>query len=379
MSPQWSARVVSGCRVLPGRDRESELLARLLEAVLGGKAGHWSCTANLAWARPPCSNTPSPTPRRRVARAAGVQSEMELAFSGLHQLCGSLLGHVNRLPTHQRDALTTALGLHDGPAPNRFLVGLAVLRSARRSRARTTAHLPRRRRPMARPRLRPSPRLHRSASRRRIRRHALRHPPHLRHPRTSTGLPSSLLAGLPRPRCPRAARLRAALARRRSRPRPHHRRSSRQPSRAAPTPPRPHPGRTSTGGFGPAPATALPPRIETCFRRQLAPLPSRTRQLLLLAAAEPLGDPTLLWKAALTSASIAEAAAPAAAAELLTIDSRVRFHHPLQRSATYTAASPHERRRAHHALAYATDPHTDPDRHAWHAAQATTHPRHRHR
>jgi predicted ATPase len=63
----------------------------------------------------------------RVARAAGVQSEMELAFAGLHQLCVPILDHLDRLPGPQRDALRIAFGIGAGPAPDRFLVGLAVL------------------------------------------------------------------------------------------------------------------------------------------------------------------------------------------------------------------------------------------------------------
>ena len=63
----------------------------------------------------------------RVARAVGVQSEMELAFAGLHQLCAPMLGGAERLPAPQRDALRTALGIAAGPPPDRFLVGLAVL------------------------------------------------------------------------------------------------------------------------------------------------------------------------------------------------------------------------------------------------------------
>src|SRR6202034_3711787 len=63
----------------------------------------------------------------RLARAAGVQSEMELAFAGLHQLCAPMLDHADRLPAPQRAALHTAFGLSKGPVPDRFLLGLAVL------------------------------------------------------------------------------------------------------------------------------------------------------------------------------------------------------------------------------------------------------------
>ncbi|GAA3112438.1 LuxR family transcriptional regulator [Pseudonocardia yunnanensis] len=364
---------MSGWRVLPGRDRESELLAQPLEAVLGGES-----RALVVHGEPGVGKTAlldhalAHTPGARIARAAGIQSEMELAYSGLHQLCVPLLEHADRLPTHHHDALTTALGLHDGPTPDRFLVGLAVLgllaEAARgqplicliddaqwldRASAQTLAFTARRlgaesvamlfvtRRTSDIPEL--------------------------------DGLPDLLLTGL----SDHDARALLATAL----PWPVDERVRDRIIAEARGNPlallQLHRGLTPaelTGGFGPAPATALPTRIETSFQRQLTPLPSPTRQLLLLAAAEPLGDPTLLWKAAHYLGISPEAAAPAAAVELLTIDNQVRFHHPLERSAIYTAASPDERRHAHHALAYATDPHADPDRHAWHAAQATTHP-----
>ena len=95
---------------------------------------------------------------------------------------------------------------------------------------------------------------------------------------------------------------------------------------------------------------------------------------MLVAAAEPLGEPVLLWRAADRLGIKAEAAAPAAEAGLMKIDSRVRFRHPLLRSAVYRAASADERRHAHQALAEVTDPEADPDHRAWHAAQATEGP-----
>ena len=127
------------------------------------------------------------------------------------------------------------------------------------------------------------------------------------------------------------------------------------------------------GGFGTGGA-ALPVRIEDCFRRQLEPLPDETRQLLLLAAAEPLGDPVLVWRATQRLGIGVAAAAPAIAAGLLEIGRRVRFRHPLERSAIYQAASAGELRRVHRVLAEVTDPERDPDRQAWHAAQAADGP-----
>jgi DNA-binding CsgD family transcriptional regulator len=125
------------------------------------------------------------------------------------------------------------------------------------------------------------------------------------------------------------------------------------------------------GGVG---APGLAGRIEDSFRRRLEGLPAATQRLMLVAAAEPAGEPALLWQAAERLMIEAGAVAPAVDAELLTIGQRVMFRHPLVRSAAYRAASPPERRAAHAALAAATDPQADPDRRAWHRAQATLGP-----
>jgi DNA-binding CsgD family transcriptional regulator len=115
-------------------------------------------------------------------------------------------------------------------------------------------------------------------------------------------------------------------------------------------------------------------RVEDSFRRRLEGLPAATQRLMLVAAAEPAGDPALVWEAAQRLGVGAGAAVPAADAGLLVIGERVMFRHPLVRSAAYRAASPPERRAAHAALAAATDPQADPDRRAWHRAQATVGP-----
>jgi DNA-binding CsgD family transcriptional regulator len=128
------------------------------------------------------------------------------------------------------------------------------------------------------------------------------------------------------------------------------------------------------GGFGVPGALSLQGRIEESFKHRLALLPPETQTLLLIAAAEPIGDPALLWRAA-QQLEIPEAAARAAESEgLLTLDGAVLFRHPLVRSAVYGAAEPSERRRVHGALADATDPQIDPDRRAWHRAQAASMP-----
>ena len=118
-------------------------------------------------------------------------------------------------------------------------------------------------------------------------------------------------------------------------------------------------------------AAALSGQIEESFRRRLTPLPPPSRELLLVAAAEPVGDPVVVWHAAELLGVEAQAAAPASAAGLIDFGGRVRFRHPLVRSAVYRSASPEDRQRAHRALAEATDLETDPDRRAWHLANAT--------
>ena len=128
------------------------------------------------------------------------------------------------------------------------------------------------------------------------------------------------------------------------------------------------------GGFGLPGAVPLPGRIEESFRRQLEALPDQTRRLLLVAAAEPPGDLSLVWRAAGRLGIGAAAAAPALEAGLVEFGGRVRFRHPLVRSAGYRSASVADRQAGHAALAEATDPAADPDRRAWHRAQAAAGP-----
>jgi hypothetical protein len=128
------------------------------------------------------------------------------------------------------------------------------------------------------------------------------------------------------------------------------------------------------GGFELPDAVSVPRRIEDFYERRSGSLPAPTQLLLLVAAAEPTGEAALLWRAAERLGLSPEAAAPAEAAGLMEIDTRVRFRHPLVRSAVYRAATQPDRRRAHSALASATDPQVDPDRRAWHRAQAVTGP-----
>jgi DNA-binding CsgD family transcriptional regulator len=128
------------------------------------------------------------------------------------------------------------------------------------------------------------------------------------------------------------------------------------------------------GGFGVSSSVPVTARLEDSFLRRLRDLPAATQRMVLLAAAEPVGDPVLLLSAAERLGLGVEAAAPAEVAGLLELGTRVRFRHPLVRSAVYAAATLADRQAVHRTLADATDPQADPDRRAWHRAQAALGP-----
>ena len=132
--------------------------------------------------------------------------------------------------------------------------------------------------------------------------------------------------------------------------------------------------RTACGRVWVAGALSLSGRIEESFLQRLEALPAETQRLLLAAAAEPLGDRALLWRAAERLGITGAALEPAESAGLIEIDGRVRFRHPLVRSAIYRSAAPNDRRRVHRALGEATDVRVDPDRRAWHLAEAAAGP-----
>ena len=304
-----------------------------------------------------------------IARAAGVESEMELAFAGLHQLCAPFVDRVKRLPGPQRDALGTAFGLRDGDAPDRFLVGLAVLSllsdvaeerpllcvvdDAQWLDGASTQAL--------------------AFVARRLGAESVGLVFAVREPageQALNGLGELVVVGLDDEDA--RALLGAVIAGPLDeRVRDRIVAETRGNPLALLELPR---GRTPAelaGGFGLAHGPALSDRIEESFRERLAPLPPETRLLLLVAAAEPAGDPLPVWKAAAALAIAPEAAGPATATGLVELGARVRFGHPLVRSAVYGAAAPEDRRRVHRALAEASDPGVDPDRRAWHRAQAT--------
>ena len=304
----------------------------------------------------------------RVARAVGVESEMELAFASVHQLCAPLLDRLEVLPGPQRDALEIAFGLRAGTAPDRFLIGLAVLTLLSevagerpllcviddaqwldRASAQVLAFTARR---------------------------LLAEPVGLIFAAREPGEAFGGLADLEvRGLADQEAR---ALLRSAARFRLDERVQDRILAEADGNPlallELPHglgPAQLA-GGFGLVRAVSA--RIEEGFRRRLAALPGDTRSLLLVAAAEPTGDPVLVLRAADRLGIPASAAVAAQADGLLETGKRVWFRHPLVRSAVYSAASPQERRAAHLTLAEVTDRDRDPDRRAWHLAAAAPGP-----
>ncbi|MEV6878300.1 AAA family ATPase [Amycolatopsis sp. NPDC051128] len=356
---------------LVGRRTECEALDDLLAGVRGGRSAavlvHGEAgigkTALLEYVRRNATGC-------GIGRAAGVESEMELAFGGLHQLCAPFLEHADRLPDPQREALGTVFGMTAAPPPDRFLVGLAVLSLlaeaaeerplvclvddaqwldqvsaqilvfvARRLLAERVALVFAMRDPGAG--------------------HAL------------TTLPRLEVAGLSgydagvlldsAARGPLDERIRGRiLAEARGNP------------LALLELPRTLTAAELAGGFGSPDARPLAGRLEEGFLRRVRSLPAETQRVLLIAAAEPGGDVTLVRRAAQRLGLAADdAAAPAEAAGLLTLDTWVRFRHPLVRSAAYRAAPTRDRQAVHRALSEATDARADPDRRAWHLACAT--------
>jgi DNA-binding CsgD family transcriptional regulator len=308
----------------------------------------------------------------RIARAAGVESEMELAFAGLHALCAPMLDRLGHLPGPQREALSTAFGLSAGPAPDRFLVGLAVLSLLAdaaeerplvcivddaqwldRVSAQTLAFVARR-----------------LLAERVGLVFALRG---FREERVFEGLPELVVEGL--------AADDARLLLDATIPGPLDERvKNRILGEAGGNPlalielPRGLTPAELAGGFGLPDARPLANRLEHTFLQRVQTLPRDTQLLLLTAAAEPLGHLGLLWRAAEILGIGGAAAGPAEAAGLIELGLRVRFTHPLVRSAVYRASDRDDRRDVHRALAEATDPVADPDRRAWHRAHATATP-----
>jgi len=359
--------------VLPGRGTECARLDQLLaEAHLGhsvvvvlrGEPGIGK-SALLDYAAERAEGF-------RLLRATGLEWEMELPFAGLHQLCAGLLDGRERLPAPQRDALETAFGLSSGAQPDRFLVGLGVLSLLSdaaeeqplvcvvddvqwldRSSAQVLAFVARR-----------------LVAESVVLLFAEREPGGVEG---LAGLPEIRLDGLP------GASARELLASVITAPLDERVRdrilaeTRGNPLALLELPREFSPGGLA-GGFGLPGDGSLPGRIEASFLRRVDQLPSVTQRLLLVAAADPTGEPGLLVRAAGELGISIEELVPAEADGLLDLGLQVTFRHSLLRSAVYRAAQTDERRAAHRALAAATDADLDPDRHAWHRAHATVGP-----
>jgi DNA-binding CsgD family transcriptional regulator len=308
----------------------------------------------------------------RVVRAVGAEFEMELAFAALQQLCGSMLDRLERLPRPQRDSLGTALGLSSGEPPDRFLVSLALLSVlSEEAEQRPVLCV-----------VDDAQWLDRASSEalafvaRRVLAESLGLVFAVREPSDNeelARLPELVVQGLD------AVHARAVLDSAIRGPmdalvRDRIVAETRGNPLALLELPRGFSPAELAGGIGLPDMTPLTSRIERSFIRRVRSLPAEAQRLLLVAAAEPVGDVTLLWRAAERLRLPAEAADAAVAAELIEFGPRVRFRHPLLRSAVCRAAPPSELQEAHRVLAEATDPNADPDRRAWHRAQAASRP-----
>jgi DNA-binding CsgD family transcriptional regulator len=308
----------------------------------------------------------------QVARAVGVESEMELAYGGLHQLCAPMLDHLDRLPGPQRDALATVFGRSAGPAPDRFLVGLATLTLfAEVAEEQPLACIV----DDAQWLDRASAQILGFVARRLLAEQIVL------VCAARTGIGDDVLASLPelsiRGLGDSDARallldnvygpLDAAVC-------DQIITESHGNPLALLELPRTWNAADLAGGFGLPGSQPVVTKIERSYARRLLLLPSDTRLLVLTAAAEPLGDPVLLHRAAETLGLDLAAADPAVDAGLLRVGGRVQFAHPLVRSAAYRSAAADNRHRVHRTLAEATDAEADPDRRAWHRARATPGP-----
>jgi DNA-binding CsgD family transcriptional regulator len=306
----------------------------------------------------------------RVERAAGVESEVELAFAGVHQLCTPMLDQLDAVPAPQRAALLIALGRCAGPAPDRFLVGLAVL-----SLLSDVAH----EQPLLC--LIDDGQWLDQASAQVLAFVARRLGAESLGLVFTTSAPTRELAGLPdlvveglRDQDAQALLDRTLIGPLDPRVRDQIIAETHGNPLALLELPRGLTPAQLAGGFGIPGAVGLFGGVEESFRRRVDALPDPTRRLLLIAAADPTGDAALVWRAASRLGISGQAAVPAAEARLAEFAARVRFCHPLVRSAAYRSGSVRDTQQAHRALAAVTDARVDPDRRAWHLALAATGP-----
>jgi len=309
----------------------------------------------------------------RVASAVGVESEMELAYGGLHQLCAPMLDHADQLPTPQRDALGTVFGLLAGEPPDRFLVGLATLTLLAEvaddrqpllcviddvqwldaASAQIVLFIARR-----------------FLAERIVLVCAAR-----------SGVGDGILAGLPALPVHGLSDHEARKLLLENLPGPIDATVCEQiitESHGNPLAllelPRTWNTAELAGGFGIPARQPVGSKIEQSFAKRLQLLPPETQLLVLAAAAEPLGDPLLLHRAAEKLGLGPAVSGPAVDGGLLDVSGRIEFTHPLVRSAAYSSATADDRQRVHRALADATDEERDPDRRAWHRARAAAAP-----
>jgi DNA-binding CsgD family transcriptional regulator len=356
-----------------GRSGERDVLDRLLETARGGQSAVLLIrgeagigkTALVRYAARQAAGF-------RVAQIAGVEAEMELPFAGLHHLCAPMLAQLDALPDPQQNALRVSFGLSSGDAPNRFLVALAALTlfaevagerpllclvdDAQWLDAATSQVL--------------------GFIARRLLAESVAIVFTVREPsdeRELGELPELSLGGLQDDDA-RALLSSVIPGRLDDRVRDRLIAETRGNPLALVELPRGRSTGELAGGFVLPGAGTLPSHIEDHYRDRISALPEATQRLILLAAADPVGDATLLWRAAATLGVERQAAEPAAGEQLLEIGAQVRFRHPLVRSAAYRAATAPDRRAVHGALAAATDPETDRDRRAWHRAHAAIAP-----
>jgi DNA-binding CsgD family transcriptional regulator len=307
----------------------------------------------------------------RTVQVSGVQSDMELAYAGLQQMCAPLMGYLDTLAAPQREALSVAFGYGAGPTPDRFLVGLAVLSLLAAAAddqpllcviddaqwldqvsVQTLAFVARR-----------------LLAEKVAMVFAIRDG----FSELLPGLPELVITGLSDAD---ARELLESVMLGGIDPLVRDRivAETRGLPLALVDVPRTATATELAGGFWIAGKRSSTAALEAGFVQRITALPTATQRLLLIAASEPVGDAALFLRAAAQLDIPIDALAPAEAAGIIEFGHRMRFHHPLMRSAAYRAAELGDRRTVHRALAEATDPHADPDRRAWHAALAATGP-----